>query len=51
MQLIRNAIEYLLASICKMAEKIRQTTSKVKANKYQCTRLSERVDTIIGFLQ
>jgi hypothetical protein len=51
MQFAPNVIELILSGLNKMADKIRETVRKVKVNKYQCSRFSERVDMIVGFLQ
>lgn len=40
----------VLSNIVKLAADIRETTERVEVNKKQCERLSERIDTLIGFL-
>ena len=40
----------ILNGIYKLATDIRETSERVSANKTQCEQLSERIDTIIGFL-
>lgn len=40
----------VLGGIVKLATDIRETTERVDVNKQQCQRLSERIDTLIGFL-
>jgi hypothetical protein len=40
----------VLNGIFKLATDIRETTERVGANKNQCEQLSERIDTLIGFL-
>jgi F0F1-type ATP synthase membrane subunit b/b' len=50
-QLIPNAIENIINVLQKRASKIRDTVTKVKANKYQCARLSERIDIVVSFIQ
>jgi uncharacterized protein (DUF2225 family) len=40
----------VLSNIFKLSTDIRETTQRVEANKGQCEKLSERIDTLIGFL-
>ncbi|CAF0871686.1 unnamed protein product [Rotaria sp. Silwood1] len=40
----------VLSSIYKISTDIRETTQRVQVNKQQCEQLSERIDTLIGFL-
>ncbi|CAF3346232.1 unnamed protein product [Rotaria socialis] len=40
----------ILSNIYKIATDIRETTERVEINKKQCEQLSERIDTLIGFL-
>jgi len=40
----------VLNGIFKLGTDIRETTERVEANKNQCEQLSERIDTLIGFL-
>ena len=40
----------ILNGIYKLATDIRETSERVSANKTQCEQLSERIDTMIGFL-
>ena len=40
----------VLGHIFKLSTDIRETTERVGANKEQCEQLSERIDTLIGFL-
>ena len=40
----------VLSGIIKLSTDIRETTERVAANKDQCQQLSERIDTLIGFL-
>lgn len=51
LEIIPNVIDLLISGVCNTADKIRDTAKRVKVNRYQCTRLSDRVDTIVGFLQ
>lgn len=41
----------VLGHIFKLSTEIQETTQRVAANKEQCEQLSERIDTLIGFLQ
>lgn len=40
----------VLSNIVKLATDIRETTERVDINRQQCERLSQRIDTLIGFL-
>ena len=40
----------VLSNIFKISTDIHETTERVETNKTQCTQLSERIDTLIGFL-
>ncbi|CAF1121877.1 unnamed protein product [Adineta ricciae] len=40
----------VLSNIFKISTDIRETTERVETNKTQCMQLSERIDTLIGFL-
>ena len=50
-EVVPNVVEGLFSVIKATASKMRDTAKKVRVNRHQCTRLSERVDTIIEFLQ
>ncbi|CAF1308996.1 unnamed protein product [Adineta steineri] len=40
----------ILSTIFKLSTDIRETSERVETNKSQCEQLSERIDTLIGFL-
>lgn len=50
-QLVPSIVHGILSTIKATGLKIRETAKKVKVNKYQCKRLSERIDVIIEYLQ
>ena len=50
-QFAPNIIEGIFSVIKAIASKIHDAARKAKGNKYQCTRLSERIDVIVQYLQ